>query len=146
MKKSFVPVLLFGSLLAVLMLLLHFFEYRYYIGSLDNDVYTSVVATLFTAIGIWIGINGLKSKKASPKDAPVAVPSIDQKKLQEFQLNDREYEILQLIAKGCSNQEIANQLFLAVPTIKTHISNLYSKLDVRSRTQAIHKAQSLHLI
>jgi len=47
---------------------------------------------------------------------------------------------------GLSNQEIADRLFLALPTIKTHTSNLYAKLDVRSRTQAVRKAQQLQII
>ncbi len=142
MKRTYISILLFGFFLAVLAVLLHFFEYRYFIGSLSTDVYTLVVAAIFTAVGIWIGINLLKQKKA-----PVRPPTeINHLKIKELKLNEREYQILQLISEGYSNQEIANQLFLALPTIKTHTSNLYSKLDVRSRTQAIRKAQSMNLI
>ena len=144
MKKSYISILLFGTLLAGLTITLQFFEYRYYIGSLSTDIYTTVVALIFTGLGIWIGLNLLKPKKGVEKKEDT--PGIDQSKLAELKLNKREYEILQLIAKGMSNKQIAEQLFIALPTVKTHTSNLYSKLDVKSRTQAVHKAQELHLI
>ncbi len=142
MKKAYLTILLFGVLLAILAILLQFFEYRYLIGRLNTDIYTSIVATIFTIIGIWMGMNLLKPKS----NLPDKNQQIDQEKIQALKLNEREYEILQLIAKGHTNQEIADQLFLALPTIKTHTSNLYAKLDVRNRTQAVHKAQSLQLI
>ncbi len=61
-------------------------------------------------------------------------------------LSDRELAVLRLIADGLSNAEIAAQLVVAASTIKTHINNLYSKLNVRSRTQAVARARELHLI
>ena len=142
MKKSYISIVIFGFLLACFAIILQFFEYKYYIGSLSTDIYISVVATFFTAIGIWIGTGLLKKKDNSLEKNK----EFNQSKIKELKLNKREYEILQLISQGLSNQEIADKLFLAVPTIKTHISNLYLKLDVRSRTQAISKAQSLNLL
>ncbi|MET1014216.1 MAG: response regulator transcription factor [Paenisporosarcina sp.] len=53
------------------------------------------------------------------------------------ELTERETEILLLIAKGRSNQEIADELFIAIKTVKTHVSNILSKLDVQDRTQAV---------
>lgn len=141
MKKPYISIILFGSLLGLLALLLQLFEYRYNIGSLSTDIYTAVVATIFTVIGIWVGINLLKKQSGKINNL-----EIDHSKIREFKLNNREYEILTYISKGYSNQEIADQLFLALPTIKTHISNLYFKLEVKSRTQAIHKAKYLNLI
>lgn len=52
-------------------------------------------------------------------------------------LTDRELEVLLLLAKGKSNQEIADELFIALKTVKTHVSNLLSKLEVQDRTQAV---------
>ena len=129
MKKTnkYLSIILFGSMLAGLLVFLKFFQYRYYIGSLDTDIYTSLVAIIFTTIGIWIGINLLK-----PKKVPNQVSTnIDYSKIKELNLREREYEILQLVSKGLSNQEIANELFIALPTVKTHTSNLYSKLEVK---------------
>lgn len=142
MKKSYLAILLFGFLLAVFAIILQFFEYRYYVGSLSTDIYTIVVATIFTVVGIWIGINTIKQKNTNGEPNR----EIDHLKIKKLKLTEREYVILKLISKGDSNQEIANQLFLALPTVKTHTSNLYSKLAVTSRTQAVHKAQSLNLI
>jgi len=61
-------------------------------------------------------------------------------------LSEREIEVLRLIAQGLSNREIAETLVLAVSTIKTHVNNIYRKLDVNSRTQAVAKSQQLGLI
>jgi len=142
LKKKYIPILFFGVLLAVLAIVLQVFEYRYYIGSLDTDIYTTVVAAIFTILGIWIGINLLKKKAPQIE----GTSKIDHSKIKELELNEREYEVLKLISEGMSNQEIADKLFLALPTIKTHTSNLFTKLNVRSRTQAIHKAKNLRLI
>lgn len=141
MTKTTLTILIFGTALALLALILQYFGYRYYIGSLGKEIYTAVVAAMFTGIGIWVGIRMFRRK---PEVFPEG--EIDLDRIEQLKLNDREYEILQLIAKGLSNQEIADKLFLALPTIKTHTSNLYSKLDVKSRTQAVHKARALHLI
>lgn len=141
-KRNYVTVLFFGFLLAALTITLQFFEYKYYIGSLSTSIYTSVVASLFTAVGIWIGVSTLKQRKLNSE----RTNEINTLKVKELKLNDREYQVLKLIASGFSNQDIADQLFLALPTVKTHTSNLYTKLNVRSRTQATHKARSLNLI
>jgi len=61
-------------------------------------------------------------------------------------LSEREVQVLQLVAAGKSNQEIADELMIAVGTVKAHTSNIYGKLDVRSRTQAVAHARELKLI
>jgi LuxR family maltose regulon positive regulatory protein len=61
-------------------------------------------------------------------------------------LTEREIELLKLIAAGLSNQEIAQSLFISLPTVKWHTSNIYSKLGVRSRTQAVAQARSLGIL
>jgi len=66
--------------------------------------------------------------------------------LAKTEISARELEVLQLMAKGFSNQEIANMLFVSVSTIKTHISNLFFKLEASRRTQAVEKAKNLGLI
>ena len=55
-------------------------------------------------------------------------------------------EVLQLMAQGFSNEEIANRLFVSLNTIKTHSSRIFEKLDVSRRTQAVEKAKRLRLI
>src|SRR5215213_6495882 len=61
-------------------------------------------------------------------------------------LSERELEVLRLIALGHSNQAIADALIIAVSTVKRHINNLYGKLAVQSRTQALVRARELHLL
>jgi LuxR family transcriptional regulator, maltose regulon positive regulatory protein len=61
-------------------------------------------------------------------------------------LSERELEVLQLMAVGKSNQEIARELFVSAGTIKTHIKNIYRKLDTRNRTRALARARELDLI
>ncbi|KPA88315.1 ATP-dependent transcriptional regulator [Pseudomonas asplenii] len=62
------------------------------------------------------------------------------------QLSARELAVLQLIAQGCSNQEISDQLFISLHTVKTHASHINSKLGVERRTQAVARAQDLGLL
>ena len=81
------------------------------------------------------------------KEVVVAGQSlINENELQKLNLSTREYEVLQLLAQGYSNAEIAERLFLSLSTIKTHVSNLFVKMDVKSRTQAIEKAKRLNII
>jgi LuxR family transcriptional regulator, maltose regulon positive regulatory protein len=61
-------------------------------------------------------------------------------------LSARELAVLQLIAEGCSNQDISNRLFISLHTVKTHASHINSKLGVERRTQAVARAQELRLI
>jgi LuxR family maltose regulon positive regulatory protein len=61
-------------------------------------------------------------------------------------LSDRELEVLRLIAAGQSNEEIAAQLIISLGTVKAHTSNIYRKLDVRGRAQAVVRARELHLL
>ena len=61
-------------------------------------------------------------------------------------LSERELEILRLVAGGKSNQEIAGELYLAVGTVKKHMSNIFGKLNADSRTRCVAQARELHLI
>ncbi len=73
-----------------------------------------------------------------------AAPTADGRLVES--LSEREMEVLGFIAAGKSNQEISRELFVSVSTVKTHINNLYRKLDARSRTQAVANARRIHLI
>ena len=141
MKKT---VLIYGALLAVLVILLRILEYRFLVRELSVEVYIGIIALLFTSLGIWLGLKVIdkqNSNAASHKSLDNFV--INSEKLKSHGISERELEVLGLMASGRSNQEIADKLFLSLHTIKTHSANLYSKLNVKRRTRAIRKAREI---
>lgn len=115
------------------------------------EIYIGLIAIIFTALGIWLALKLTKPKKETiiiEKEIYVSDSEFiqDRNQLEKLNLSKREMEVLELIAQGCSNQEIASQLFVSLPTIKSHSSKLFEKLDVNRRTQAVEKAKRLKLI
>lgn len=135
-------VLLYGVSLAVLIALLKVVEYRFLVRDLSLEVYIGLVAVLFTALGIWVG------PRLTRKKIIVVRPDfvLDKSALDRLGISKREHEVLELMARGHSNQEIAEKLFVSVNTVKTHLANLFLKLEVNRRTQAVQKAKDLRLI
>lgn len=126
---------------------------------LDNslDIYIGLIAIIFTVLGIWIASQLTKPKTKIEKvfiketvivekEIPVSKFKLNSEELAKLGLTQRETEVLDLINQGKSNSEIASDLFLSLSTIKTHTSNLFFKLDVKSRTQAIEKAKRIGII
>lgn len=141
MKKS---ILLYGLGMALLLALLKFLQYKYLVRDLGIEVYLTIVAVFFTILGIWAGWKLTRDKNDRELEQEEKQnPSI---LLEQFGISKREYEVLQLMAKGHSNQEIADELFLSLNTIKTHTANIFSKLDVKRRTQAVSKAKSAGIL
>lgn len=141
MRKT---VILYGLSLAALIFLLKLLQYRFLVRDLSLEFYMGLLALLFTSIGIWAGLK-LTRKKTITIPAPVNF-TLDTAQLEKLGISKREHEVLELMARGLTNQEIADKLFVSVNTIKTHSANLFSKLDVRRRTQAIQKGKELQLI
>jgi len=141
-------IILYGIALGLLLLLMQYFQYRLVFIRHTESVYTGLVAAVCCIVGIWAG-NKIAGKwhktPESPVQEPPPKPSNDQV-LADLNITPREFEVLQLIAEGLSNREIAERLFLSLNTVKTHTSNVFSKLDVQRRTQAIQKAQKLGLM
>ena len=116
---------------------------------LTLEIYVGVVAAFFTFLGGWIGWNLTRPKKELQKAVESNgqdIISEDFKVQNKFNLSPREFEVLELIAKGMSYQEIANELSVSLSTVKTHASNIFSKMDVQRRTQAVMLAQKSGLI
>jgi NarL family two-component system response regulator LiaR len=147
-------IIIYGVALALLLLLLKWLEWRFIIFDHAIEVYSGALALVFTGLGIWLAL-----KLARPKvqtvvvEKEVAAPAVatgtpgpDAAMLARLSLSAREVEVLQLMAEGMSNQEIADRLFVSLNTIKTHCSRIFEKLDVKRRTQAIEKAKRLNII
>lgn len=142
-------VLLYGLAMAALVFILKFAEYQFWIRDLRMEVYVGVVAVLFTALGIWVGkklLEGRPTGAPVTAHAPAAPQRPNQAAIADLGISTRELEVLELMAKGCSNQEIADQLFISLPTVKSHSSSLFVKLDVSRRTQAVHKAKEVGIL
>ena len=136
MKKT---VLVFALLILALLLLFQIGKYAMVSGHFKIEIAIAIIAIVFFFVGIYINKKSLyKHKKASKE--------INHKKIDELEITNREYEVLQAIASGLSNKEIANQLFLSESTIKTHVSNLLVKLDAKRRTQALQIAKNYQII
>jgi DNA-binding CsgD family transcriptional regulator len=135
-----------GALIAALKLI----EYRFLIVEHSFEIYGGIIAALFAGLGIWLGLKLTRHKETVVvKEVPVAVGApfqLNQKKLDELGLTPRELEILQLIADGLSNREIAEKLFVSENTVKTHSSRLFDKLSARRRTQAVQIGKAMGLI
>ena len=145
MKPMFRTIILYATALAALVFFLKIIEYRFLVRDLTLEIYLALIAVLFTVVGVWAGLNLIK-KKTVIVTVPVGDFRLDEKKLDELGITKREHEVLECLASGLSNQEIADKLFVSLNTVKTHISSLFIKLDVKRRTQAIQRGKELRLI
>lgn len=144
--------ILYGVSLALLLFLLKWIELRFIIIDHAFEIYVGLIAVIFTGLGIWLAL-----KLTRPEVKMVVVEKevyiknnagfrLNENELRKLGLSKRELEVLQLMAEGLSNQEIASRLFVSLNTIKTHSSKLFEKMDVERRTQAIDKAKKLGVI
>ena len=144
--------IIYGVALAVLLFLLKWLEWRFLVLDHAIEIYSGAIAVLFTGLGIWIALRLAKPKVSTvivEKEVyitPAAVPVINGKEMARLGLSPREMEVLQLMAEGLSNQEIADRLFVSLNTIKTHSAKIFEKMDVRRRTQAVDMAKRLKII
>lgn len=157
MLRQYRHIILYAFSLAALLVLLQFLEYKLVIISHAFELYVTLIAVFFTCLGIWLAMKLSKPKvKTQIKTvviekevAPLKQEALfirNEEKIQELGLSNRELEVLQAMATGLSNNEIAAQLYISLNTVKTHSARLFEKLDVKRRTQAIDKARQLGLI
>ena len=136
MKKT---VLVFSALIIAILALFQLSKYTLVSGNLGIEIIIGIIAVLFFFVGIYINKKSLGRQAPAPKE-------IDHSKIEALEISKREYEVLQQIATGLSNKEIAENLFLSESTIKTHVSNLLLKLDAKRRTQAIQIAKDINIL
>ena len=143
-------ILLYGLLCGVLIVALKLIEYRWLVVEHSLEIYGGLVAAVFAGLGIWLGLKLTRHKETVlVKEVMVPAPVNfvrDQQKLEALGITPRELEILELIAQGLSNKEIAAQVFVSENTVKTHSSRVFDKLGARRRTQAVQLGKELRLI
>jgi len=151
-------LILYGLALALLLLLLQLLEFKLMIIDHATEVYITAIAIIFTGLGVWIAAKIMKPKTEVRTETVIVEKEVvvyreneasfksNEIIIQQLGISQREMEVLQLMAEGNSNREIAEKLYLSLHTIKTHTSRLFEKLDVKRRTQAIEKAKRLNII
>ena len=151
MKKT---VLLYGLLCGVLIALLKRVEYRYLVLEHSLEIYGGIVALVFAVVGIWLG-QKLTRERVVTREVPVRVevpverrePFVrDPARAEALGITPRELDILDGMAAGLSNKEIAERLFVSENTVKTHAARVFSKLSAKRRTQAVQLAKEAGLI
>ena len=159
MKKT---ILVYGILGGVLIALLKIVEYRFLVLEHSLEIYGGIVALLFSSLGIWLGLKLTRTRETVvvrevpvhvevqvPVEVPVLVTGPFQRnetRLDQLGITPRELEILEAMAAGFSNKEIAERLFVSENTVKTHTGRLFDKLSARRRTQAVQRAKEAGLI
>jgi len=145
-------ILVFGIFGGVLIALLRLVEYRFLIVRHATSLHAGIIALIFAAVGIWLGLRLRQARVEErivvrevrvPADAPF---TIDEDERARLGITPRELQILGLMAAGHSNREIAQQLFVSENTVKTHTGRVFDKLGARRRTQAVDIARSRRLL
>jgi len=163
----------YGLVLGGLLSLMAWLKYRFLVANHATEIYVLLIALLFAAVGIWVGLRFSAPTNAvdtasvdtapvdtapvdtatpevnTPRKVPLEVPPLNHPQMQlldQYGISPREWEVLAQLARGLSNEEIAEVLFVSTNTVKTHLSNLYVKLDVKRRTQAVERARNAGLL
>jgi DNA-binding CsgD family transcriptional regulator len=143
-------VLVYGILGGVLIAVLKVVEYRFLILEHSLEIYGGIVALLFSGLGIWLGLK-LTRTRETVVVREVPVPGVgpferNETRVEQLGITPRELEILEAMAAGLSNREMAERLFVSENTVKTHTARLFDKLSARRRTQAVQRAKEAGLI
>lgn len=149
-RQTLIHTIIYGLCGGLLIVVLKVIEFRFLVLAHSLEIYGGLVAVLFAALGIWLGLKLTRKQEVLiVKEVPVlaAQPfTLNEQRLKDLGITPRELEILELIAQGMSNREIADKLFVSENTVKTHSSRLFDKLDARRRTQAVQIAKEMGLI
>jgi DNA-binding CsgD family transcriptional regulator len=133
-------VLVYGVALAAGAVALNWLEYQIWARTHAGTVYIALVGAAFLGLGIWVGRMLFRSEPRATGFTP------NERAQASLGITEREREVLQLLADGRSNKEIASRLGLSPNTVKTHVARLFEKLRVARRTQAIQLARELGLV
>ena len=149
-RQTVVHTLIYGRCGGILIVVLRLVEFRFLVVEHSLEIYGGLIAAIFAGLGIWLGLK-LTRKQEVLVVKEVAVPAsqpfaLNEERLKDLGITRRELEILELIAQGMSNREIADKLFVSENTVKTHSSRLFDKLSAKRRTQAVQIGKEMGLI
>jgi NarL family two-component system response regulator LiaR len=152
-------VLIFGLVGGVLVTLLQWTEFHFVVLEHSVAIYGVLIAILFAGAGIWLGTRLLAPRErirerivdriveiVVPASAPTANFATDDAVRERLGITRRELEVLELVARGLSNREIGETLFVSENTVKTHCSRAFDKLGARRRTEAVQRSKELGLL
>jgi DNA-binding CsgD family transcriptional regulator len=149
-KQTIIHVLIYGLCGGVLIAVLKYIEFRFLIAQHAFEIYGALIAVIFVSLGIWLGLKLTKKEEVLVvKEVPVPALhpfAVNEERLKDVGITKRELEILELMAQGMSNREIAEKLFVSENTVKTHSSRLFDKLGAKRRTQAVQIGKEMGLI
>jgi DNA-binding CsgD family transcriptional regulator len=154
-RQTIIYALIYGLTGGVLIAVLKLIEFRFLVVEHSLEIYGGLIALLFAGLGIWLGLKLTRKKevvllKEVVREVRVPIPdepfSVNEMQLKQLGITKRELEILELIAHGMSNREIAEKLFVSENTVKTHSSRLFDKLSAKRRTQAVQIGKENGLI
>jgi len=140
-------ILMYGLIGGVLITLLQWTRYRFLVIDHSVEIYGALVAAVFAILGIWLGLK-LTRAKVVVKEVPVSAQPfvLNERRREDLGITRRELDILELIACGLSNREIAEKLFVSENTVKTHSSRVFDKLGAKRRTQAVQLGKEFGLL
>ena len=130
---------IYAAVLAAAVFVLQWLEYQYVSKVFATEIYIVLLVVGFLAFGIWLG------RQLTPRSHPSEFKR-NEVAIKSLGITRREHAVLSELAKGQSNKQIADALHVSANTVKTHISNLYEKLDVGQRLHAVQKARDLRII
>jgi len=149
-RQTLIHTLIYGLCGGILIVVLRLIEFRFLVIEHSIEIYGGLIAALFASLGIWLGLKLTRKKEVVVvKEVPVPATqafTLNEERLKDLGITRRELEILELIAQGLSNREIADKLFVSENTVKTHSSRLFDKLSARRRTQAVQIGKEMGLI
>lgn len=132
-------ILVYGLLLACGALGLEWLQYRFLVRAYPMEACLALVAAAFLGLGVWAGMR-LTGRTAAMQFEP------NLRARGALGISEREFEVLELLAAGRSNKEIATRLQISPNTVKTHVARVFGKLGARRRTEAILRARELGML
>jgi ATP/maltotriose-dependent transcriptional regulator MalT len=143
-------ILIYGLIGGILIAVLKWTEYQFLVIEHSIEIYGGLIAATFAILGIWIGLRLTRKQQGivvNEVSVVAEAPSVpNEAKRETLGITRRELEVLELIAQGMSNREIAEKLFVSENTIKTHSSRVFDKLGARRRTQAVQLGKEFGLL